>query len=933
MCRYTRLPVMERYGPHKWPPLPKLRVNVPPPPAPRNLESLADVCQEIFQLASDIALGQKKVVLCCSLGGQGISLDLCGAKAATVLCAIGIGFGIGSYLLYKLYCRLFPSDPKDREPVYTADKSCQRDQSNDADVEENEMGNSGSNETVPVRYDAVNGVQFGSCRTRNQATSPILVRQRRPTKHQRSHRRSSDDDETRLLNPHEDSSSHVQEDLVDRLIHSASDISAAEPNSGSLKGNLSLKSLYERNYKYGFDEHFQSSKTHLYDSSGDSLQIDVSSSQDLLTVSSVLLTPPSDDDRTNQNQEKLAGEQKPSVKFSENIPDLISNLSATDCKDLIGDEINVADQSACVWQTTDSSNHTSPFHSSGSAKLFSNYTTDISGNLSVDDDEIDSSPLHRAKCPDGQFRQTLLQRLHEINTSSTSTSLNSSPDASPCRYARSNSCERQESLSGLSENEIFTESAEVGQSTGEYFEKIEHEVDDIVDEFADLTAKLDELKQLAAKHSSEDDMEYTPSDPLAKKACEFVEKAREKFHRSQSDTSLSESAVDTDGIDLSWDSEGQSQLKSLMKRVNSLPSKMVTESQGSYNNVDASDSEDKERKISTSDGAIIFLSDNFEACDKLLIGDSDVYSDQMDQGQTTLDELDTDSAFDMDPVELVSSREFSPGSLNIGPKQDILEYCKAEWRGQTKRASIMQKAYQEIPSLIECRHLHQVRGDNYCAIRGTLLQCFIQNINVLSKWNSAESVINRLQTLYRNPNSGLSQWTFAHRLPFNKKDKLPTMSECVKCLFAKFSECQSLSTNEERNSWPVNLLNLDTKVDLQCMEAIKLLMFLEAHSLYEASQKGDDVPVFVWLLFARDTSENPESLLKNHINPVGDSGGLEQIEMILLGHTLEVTIKVLRLQQYGEEDFVTYYPDDRRESWPLIVLIAEDDRHYNAPVV
>lgn len=53
------------------------------------------------------------------------------AKAATVLCAIGIGFGIGSYLLYKLYCRLFPSDPKDREPVYTADKSCQRDQSND----------------------------------------------------------------------------------------------------------------------------------------------------------------------------------------------------------------------------------------------------------------------------------------------------------------------------------------------------------------------------------------------------------------------------------------------------------------------------------------------------------------------------------------------------------------------------------------------------------------------------------------------------------------------------------------------------------------------------------------------------------------------------------------------------------------------------------
>lgn len=71
---------MERYGPHKWPPLPKLRVNVPPPPAPRNLESLADVCQEIFQLASDIAVGQKKVVLNCSLGGSGITVDLCGGR-------------------------------------------------------------------------------------------------------------------------------------------------------------------------------------------------------------------------------------------------------------------------------------------------------------------------------------------------------------------------------------------------------------------------------------------------------------------------------------------------------------------------------------------------------------------------------------------------------------------------------------------------------------------------------------------------------------------------------------------------------------------------------------------------------------------------------------------------------------------------------------
>lgn len=98
-----------------------------------------------------------------------------------------------------------------------------------------------------------------------------------------------------------------------------------------------------------------------------------------------------------------------------------------------------------------------------------------------------------------------------------------------------------------------------------------------------------------------------------------------------------------------------------MKRVNSFSLKMVIEFQGFYNNVDVLDFEDKERKIFTLDGVIIFLFDNFEACDKFLIGDSDVYSDQMDQGQIILDELDIDSVFDMDLVELVLFREFFLG--------------------------------------------------------------------------------------------------------------------------------------------------------------------------------------------------------------------------------------------------------------------------------
>ena len=73
------------------------------------------------------------------------------------------------------------------------------------------------------------------------------------------------------------------------------------------------------------------------------------------------------------------------------------------------------------------------------------------------------------------------------------------------------------------------------------------------------------------------------------------------------------------------------------------------------------------------------------------------------------------------------------------------------------------------------------------------------------------------------------------------------------------------------------MLNCDSQCDIELMEAIKLLMFLKARDLYHDMTQGNDVPIFVWLMFARDTSENVELFVKNHLNPVGDSGGLEQV--------------------------------------------------------
>lgn len=54
--------------------------------------------------------------------------------------------------------------------------------------------------------------------------------------------------------------------------------------------------------------------------------------------------------------------------------------------------------------------------------------------------------------------------------------------------------------------------------------------------------------------------------------------------------------------------------------------------------------------------------------------------------------------------------------------------------------------------------------------------------------------------------------------------------------------------------------------------------------------------------------------------------------MFLLGYSLQVTIQVFRLYKFGTDEFITYYPDDHKDEWPMVTLITEDDRHYNIPM-
>lgn len=75
--------------------------------------------------------------------------------------------------------------------------------------------------------------------------------------------------------------------------------------------------------------------------------------------------------------------------------------------------------------------------------------------------------------------------------------------------------------------------------------------------------------------------------------------------------------------------------------------------------------------------------------------------------------------------------------------------------------------------------------------------------------------------------------------------------------------CDELFSNEEE--------------EYSLYEAVKFLMLNRAIELYDDKEKGKEVPFFSVLLFARDTSSDPGQLLKNHLNQVGHTGGLEQV--------------------------------------------------------
>lgn len=265
--------------------------------------------------------------------------------------------------------------------------------------------------------------------------------------------------------------------------------------------------------------------------------------------------------------------------------------------------------------------------------------------------------------------------------------------------------------------------------------------------------------------------------------------------------------------------------------------------------------------------------------------------------------------------------------VSVGEPIPIKDYALQEWKSDTPTSRTMKKGYDDILSRTKCQYLRRIRGDNYCAIRSVLFQmlaaqCSIKNLFARDKIAKLESIPRSL--------AEVDHWSFANRLPVSQSEVVETLEKFLAFFKEKICKVLDISSQPERVEHILSLFNNEPE-EFQLLEATKLLMYDAAVQLNKKLSRGEDVPVFSMLLFARDSCESPRDLLLNHLNKTGDTGGLEQVEMCLLGFTLGVVIRVIRPSQVDEEDFMAYYPalEEMPNYTPTVTLVAEDDRHYN----
>ncbi|XP_041366118.1 uncharacterized protein LOC121381083 isoform X2 [Gigantopelta aegis] len=865
-------------------------------------------------------------------------------KAAGVVCVLGIGFGLGTLLIYKLYYKYIQpildrnKDSEESDPNSEDDNYCFYVDNSDAESNEN-MGNTNSYSVAEAFYNPEFGVAFGTNRnykkkkpayglnlinqhdvTDRKRPEGVIFRNRKPR--QNSSEEHSDRDSAiggvsdlgqsfyseSGINRDSFYSTCTAESGFENMPDSGEDgssVSGRYPfryrhtsSTHSMNVNFSPKSLKEKHMRYLNGSPHEGSSESLH-------------SFEALEKSSVLLTPPSDDETSpahvgHKTGSHVCGEKR--------------NGLAVDVSDRSRSPNVECDQLPDV---------------SESLKSFSGGTNSI-GDWSCDEEGEVLSPLRHihTSLSDYQFKQSVLQRLHEWSSLSSEIYLSRSPTPDrPHGYTmrRSRSLDRRMSDSFSMDCEIFENaSIDFEESTTKNLELIEDELHDIQDEFSVITSKLGDLirpRSVSLGKSDSESRTLTDDQPMSPITASILHKTLSRWERSPS-ISLDSNRCSREGsIDLAWDlcELADSDMPCRLRSVRTHTRLSVSGRASSNNNSTPDDT-----------AALVEVKDTLPTADNTTTTTTcDVDTDDT---CTTVSSLPSaDLQVDSEPAtEAVPHRSIEQPNVrlkNIGEVLDIQTYAASEWKGETAVAEKIKQGYAEISDIFKCPSLRRIRGDNYCAIRSVLYQVLVSGINVTSNWSGIVDLVNNLNTLFHDSATGLAKWNFANRLPCSSdEERLSVICKCVVKLYSTFEDICKLPSREEREDQMVGLLNWEPTTDLELEEGVKIMMLVDAVELNKANLAGQDVPIFVWLMFARDTSETVDKFVTNHLNCVGDSAGLEQVEMCLLGHTLGARIRVARLQNHGQEDFICQFPDDADPLWPQVDLLAEDDRHYNIPV-
>ncbi|XP_012940022.1 uncharacterized protein LOC101847826 isoform X3 [Aplysia californica] len=540
---------------------------------------------------------------------------------------------------------------------------------------------------------------------------------------------------------------------------------------------------------------------------------------------------------------------------------------------------------------------------SESIRSFNSSGDGIDWDVELEDsgERMSTLPEFQQSLSDVQFQQSLMQRIHEWSTFAEeyNKSRSPTPHCSPIRFVRrSRSLDRHLGDSSavlVSDHDIAgSKPTEMEPTTEKNLECLEYELQDIQGEFESITSKLHELIEQGN----------------AKKASPKSSQAPATHTQSDAHCAASGSPAAPHSTPRPSHTWPRPQHSAGRPTINSTPH--IRKMRTRWERVPSSGCSDSSRSSRASSVEY--------AWDLADYANNSTVSTTGDQSH-------------LEPqVEAQSSWQHGPEVTNIGLPVVISDYSEGEWKGSTDRAKVIREGYSKIPSLLSCHRMSVVRGDNYCGLRSTLFQVLVSGHRVTNHWTGIIPVMDSLHDMYQSDSNCLAHWTFANRLPGHCADRLSSLSKCALSLYATIEEVCNLSSWEEREKRTLGLFNSSSTFDLELMEGLKLMMFLKLVEMKKLLDIGEDVPVFGHLLFARDSSETVEAFLKNHLNRVGDTGGLEQVEMCLLGYCLGVRIRVLRLSQCGQQDFDCVFPEDVPSDWPEVQLIAEDDRHYNVPL-